>query len=262
MLGLILGLGYDDKLLKTKSLPIFNEAASWAEGGGFVRLRAALLNASGLVKYQTAGNSVELLESGLEDLNDAFRLNTYIGDARSCFQQKRNIGLIHVKLSRLQNKPELLEKAIQDFRDGEKFLYRLSMSRILGELLEIRFRLGETLVSAGKTEEAQPILSQVREERGNLNDWHNEARTLELLMKCAKDKPVELLKIANQLKDIYEDAKTNDTKLMRFKKQPITATNGSQILKTAADLILDVDAQLSLLIKDLAQALFFKISTN
>merc|ERR1711865_107247 len=122
----------------------------------------------------------------------------------------------------------------------------------MGELLEIRFRLGESLVAAGRFDEAEPILSKVREERVNQADWHNEARTLELLVKCAYgmkvsgNVSVELSKRANQIKLIYEDALTNESKQERFVKVPITASNGRQILQTSSHLVKDVDLNLSM----------------
>ncbi len=255
MLGLILGMGHRDKESKEASIPILKDAAEMAEEGGYVRLHATVLNASGLIKYQTAGDSIERLESGAKDLNQAFRLNIYIGDARSCFQQMRNLGLIHAKLSRLLEKPELLDQAIENFRRGEKFLFRLSRNRFMGELLEIRFRLGEALVAAKRFKEADPILIAVREKRVELGDWHNEARTLELLLKTASNKD-DLLVRGRQVLDIYEDARTNETKQARFAKQPITATNGKQILKTAADLVKDCDEELSSKLESLIQIVF------
>jgi len=262
MKGLILGMGRRDTESRGKALPILQEAANNADEGGFVGLRAAILNASGLIKYQMAGNSIDLLQSGAKDLDAAFRLNIYIGDARSCFQQMRNVGLIHAKLSRLTDSPELLEQAITEFKRGEKFLFRLSKNRIMGELLEIRFRLGESLVAAGRFDEAEPILSKVREERVNQADWHNEARTLELLVKCAYgmkvsgNVSVELSKRANQIKLIYEDALTNKSKQERFVKVPITASNGRQILQTSSHLVKDVDLNLSMELQKISDSLF------
>ena len=249
MQGLILGMGRRDKESRDAALPANLDA-------GFVGLQAAVLNASGLIKYQMAGESFEILKSGAKDLEAAFRLNIYIGDARSCFQQMRNIGLIHAKLSRLLNAPELLEQAIEEFRRGEKFLFRLSKNRIMGELLEIRFRLGESLVAAERFVEAKPILAAVRDERVKLDDWHNEARTLELLLKCATNDPAELVKRTHQIKAIYEDAVTNETKQARFVKVPITSANGRQILQTASDLVRFEDLDLSIELQKLSNKLF------
>jgi len=256
MQGLILGMGRQDKESKDRALPILEEAVKLADEGGFVGLQAAVLNASGLVKYQMAGNSIEILHSGAKDLNAAFRLNIYIGDARSCFQEMRNLGLIHAKLSRLMDAPELLEQAIEEFKKGEKFLFRLSNNRIMGELLEIRFRIGESLVQAERYDEAECILSKVREKRLEQGDWHNEARTLELLVKCAAGDSVELIERASQIKDIYEDALTNNAKKERFKKQPITATNGRQILQTAYNQVKLEDSVLSMELQKLSIKLF------
>ena len=89
-----------------------------------------------------------------------------------------------------------------------------------------------------------------------LDDWHNEARTLELLLKCAKDNREELLMRANQVRYIYEDAITNKSKQERFTKVPITATNGRQILQTAADLVRGEDDNLSTNLEELSKKLF------
>jgi tetratricopeptide (TPR) repeat protein len=254
MKGLILGMGRRDKESREEAIKVLQEVANLE--AGFVGLQAAILNASGLIKYQMAGESTDILESGAKDLESAFRLNIYIGDARSCFQQMRNLGLIHAKLSRILSEPDLLEKAIEDFKRGEKFLFRLSKNRIMGELLEIRFRLGESLVAAGRFSEAEPILSKVCNERVKLGDWHNEARTLELLLKCVSNDPDELLKRTLQIKDIYEDAVTNETKRNRFLRVPITASNGKQILHTASELIEGEDASLSMELQKLSNHLF------
>jgi tetratricopeptide (TPR) repeat protein len=256
MEGLILGMGRQDKDSRNRALSIFEQAAQLAAKGGFVSLQAAILNASGLVKYQMAGNAVKILQGGARDLDAAFRLNIYIGDARACFQQLRNLGLIHVKLSRLTNDPKLLEQAIEEFKRGEKFLFRLSKNRIMGELLEIRFRLGESLVEAGRYVEAQPILARVREQRMKSKDWHNEARTLELLVKCAANDDEELIERVNQIKEIYEDALTNVMKQERFEKQPITTDNGRQILHTASTQVKFKDIDLSMELAKLSFKLF------
>ena len=255
MEGLILGLVRRDSKSRASALPILKHAADMADKEGFVSLQAATLNASGLVKYQTANDSIELLESGAEDLQAAFRLNIYIGDAKACFQQMRNSGLIYLKLSRLLQNPDLLEQAITNFRRGEKFLFRLSRQRIIGELLEIRFRLGEALVEAKKYEEADSILVSVREQRVKLGDWHNEARTLELLLKtssCTEN----VIDRANKIKNIYEDAKTNKEKQKRFNVQPITVTNAKSILTSASDAAKTKDETLSLELLELRDNLF------
>ncbi|GFH54414.1 hypothetical protein CTEN210_10890 [Chaetoceros tenuissimus] len=256
MEALTLGMGLKDIESREKALELLVDAEKLADDGGFVGLQAAILNANGLIKYQMAGKSVELLESGAVDLEKAFRLNIYIGDARSCFQQMRNLGLIHSKLSMLKEEPELLEKAIEEYRKGEKFLFRLSKSSIMGELLEIRFRLGESLVAAERYIEAGEILDEVREKRKELEDWHNEARTLELLLKCSVTDTEKLIQYTHDVKAIYEDAIDNKNKKERFKKQPITATNGKQILTTAVNLVKDVDSALSMEIEKLLVKLF------
>ena len=256
MESLTLGMGLKDIESREKALELLVDAEKLADDGGFVGLQAAILNANGLIKYQMAGKSVELLESGAVDLEKAFRLNIYIGDARSCFQQMRNLGLIHSKLSMLKEEPELLEKAIEEYRKGEKFLFRLSKSSIMGELLEIRFRLGESLVAAERYIEAVEILDEVREKRKELEDWHNEARTLELLLKCSVTNTEKLIQYTHDVKAIYEDAIDNESKKERFQKQPITATNGKQILITAVDLVKDIDSALSMEIEKLSAKLF------
>jgi len=253
--GLILGIGRKDKFSNEASIPILEETAQLAAESGFVRLHAAVLNTSGLVKYQSAGDSVEHLLSVVRDIDTALRLNIYIGDARSCFQQLRILGLVHMELFHLQNKPELLEQAIQNFQRGEKFLFRLTHSRIVIELLEVRFRLGGALNLAGRAEEAEPILLYVQEEQFRLGDWYNEARTLELLLKTTK-KTNDLIERCERVKVIYEDARTNEAKKKRFQLQPITLTNGRSILLTAANLVKGKNQQLATELQLLQEDLF------
>ena len=87
-------------------------------------------------------------------------------------------------------------------------------------------------------------------------DWHNEARTLELLVKCAAGGSTGLIERASRIKDIYEDALTNKTKNERFKKQPITSTNGRQILQTASEQVKLEDSVLSTELQNLSIELF------
>jgi len=234
--GLVLGLrgaepGPDDP----PAINLLEMAVGKARSGGFPSLLASVLNSLGLVKYQAAGNDTNELRDAEEKLSEAFRLNLFIGDARSCFQQMRNLGLIHAKLARLDpdKKEEHLDKAIDDFKRAERFLGRLSNARVVGELLEARFRLGETLVAAGRLKDAEPVLADVQKGRVETGDWHNEARALELLLQTT-DNASQLETRVERIVEIYISVQNSEEKLETLRKYPIRLTNAIAILKAAA----------------------------
>lgn len=234
--GLILGIGRADIYSKNNAIIILDETADTAAEKGFVSLHAAILNASCLIKYQISGQSVERLESVAIDLDTAVHLNLIIGDYRSSFRQLRVLGIVKMDLMRLTREEELVNEGIKSFRHAEKILFRLSQSQVLGELLEIRFLLGEALVKAKHLEEAEQILLDVQKHRIRLRDWYNEALTLELLVKTAKNSN-DLIERCMKIKAIYEDAKTNQKTKKRFKIEPHILNRGRYILRTAANLV-------------------------
>ncbi len=130
------------------------------------------------VGYQIARDSEERLTQAEADLTRALELNTRIGDARGCFQQCRNLGLIHTKLADLQKDKahSWLGKALADYEAAEKFLSQLSASPKLpagspvGELMETYFRRGEVLVRRGSRDEAEDALLKVLSHRQTTKD--------------------------------------------------------------------------------------------
>jgi len=119
-------------------------------------------------------------------------------------------------LSRLQKKPEVLDDAIRYFRRAEQILFGLSRSRIREELLEVRLQLGKALFVAERLEEAEGVLMDVRVHYGRLGDWFNEAQTLELLVKIARN-PNDLIQRCEELRVIYDDVKINEAKQKMLK---------------------------------------------
>jgi len=248
--GLILGIGRADFYSKDLSVVLLDEIGQTAADMGFVSLHAAILNASCLIKYQMAGQSVERLESVAIDLETAVHLNLIIGDYRSSFQQLRIVGVVKMDLFRLKKDEEMINEGIRNFRRAEKILFRLSRNQILGELLEIRFRLGDALIKlaehlerdalnlflskAEHLEEAERILLDVQIQYIRLKDWHNEALTLELLVKTESN-PNDLTERCMKIKAIYEDAKTNEKIKARLKIEPHIRNRGRYILRTAAN---------------------------
>lgn len=248
--GLILGIGRVDPESKEASLQMFEDVAQSAEQNGFVSLHAAVLNASSLIKYQTAGQSVEHLESAAHDINTAYQLNFIIGDSKSCFQLVRTLGIIFMDLSRLKKEPEIIRKAIANFRIAESFLFRQYRSDIVPPLQEIRLRLGKALVAVGHLEEAEGILLRVQKYHAKLGDWYIEAQILELLIETASNSEV-LINRCEQIRFIFEDAKGNETKKNLFKIEPHTLKGSRYILRSAANCVRAENNELAMILQKL-----------
>jgi len=248
--GLIAGVGRTDAAAKISSILILEKAAQDAVKNGFVSLQAAVLNASSLIKYQNAGDNATSLELIAKDIDKAYRLNIIIGDSRSCFRLARILGLIWLELSHLKKMAELTDPAIQYFRRAEKFLLRLSGSQFIRELLEIRLLLGKALVAGQYFKEAEEILLDVQKHHARLGDWYSEVQTLELLVKAASNSD-NLIKRCEQIRDIYEDVKNNETKKELFEMDPNSVKKGRYILREAANYVRKNDDDLAMVLQKL-----------
>ena len=276
---------------------------------GFVADRASSLNSLGLLYLNST--DVDELMTAEKNLKDAFELNMWTGNARGCFQQLRNLGLVHTKLANMvmnvgidsillarpmvtpspnpqsaattpppnpQSAPptpppadtdatadaaisqplvlrapvptpalsieawkalkrkHLLTEAHKDFRSAIRFLERMPSGSVLGEVLEARFRQGEVLVALGRGVEADGILQDVYIARGKDKDWHNQARTLELLLQTTQNASL-LVQWANCIKDIYEKVLQSDSSITMFRNYRIRYHNALAIVNRAIDTI-------------------------
>jgi hypothetical protein len=164
-------------------------------------------------------------------------LNCFTNDARANFQNLRNLGLAHTALAKLAGsedaKLEMLKAALDDFQRAAKFLNRLPHARVRGELLEVMFRQGEALVALRRMQEAEKVLVGLCKERRADRDWHNEARSLDLLLK-ANNSCDALRAHIERVVEIYSDVFKDSEKMIVFRRDKYRPENAQTILSTAA----------------------------
>ena len=104
MRGLILGLSGDKSIEnKEQAVSLLKAGVEKCRVNGFILLESQSLNSLALVLFQVSGENVEKLKQAEKYLYDALNLNVYCGQTRSCFQQYRNLGLVHGKLAHLED---------------------------------------------------------------------------------------------------------------------------------------------------------------
>ena len=106
--GLILGMCGDKSIeRKGKAAALLRMGLEFASRNGYPLKKSACLNALGLILFQESDNSEAKLLEAEKCLNQALELNIFCGLTRSCYQQYRNLGLIHAKMASLKEDEEL-----------------------------------------------------------------------------------------------------------------------------------------------------------
>ena len=106
--GLILGMCGDKSIeRKGKGAALLKSGLDFATRNGYPLKKAACLNALGLIFFQESDKSESKLLEAEECLEQALELNIFCGSTRSCYQQYRNLGLIHAKLATLKDDEDL-----------------------------------------------------------------------------------------------------------------------------------------------------------
>ena len=106
--GLILGMCGDKSIeRKGKASALLRSGHEFATRNGYPLKKATCLNALGLILFQDSDKSEAKLLEAEKCLNQALELNIFCGLTRSCYQQYRNLGLIHAKMAILKEDEEL-----------------------------------------------------------------------------------------------------------------------------------------------------------
>jgi tetratricopeptide (TPR) repeat protein len=204
---------------------------------GDISGKASALNAKGLILHELANRNIDVLKASEGALNSALELNSRIGDARACFQQCRNLGLVHSSLSRLDsaNRQDWLTKAMQDYTNAEEYLKQMHEELIPGEIREVRFRRGELLLQSGAFADAENLLDALRVEREEDDEWHEEARTLQLLLRVNHEPSKSRFRI-ERIIEIYTSVLHSDKRKSAYIQDGRKQTNRREILDEARTL--------------------------
>jgi tetratricopeptide (TPR) repeat protein len=198
---------------------------------------ALILMEQAILPSKSKQEATNLLTNAVSTLERAVKLREKIGNFRGCFQHCRNLGLAHTRLSNLVvergEKEEYTRLVKRDFENGISYLSRIRPGPPPGEILECRFRIGELDVQLGDLEDAIRMLVPVELGRREPGDWHNRARTLDLLREAYKD--TERKKQCGvQILNIYAEVLENERKIKEIRDTKVKLTNADDILRRTA----------------------------
>jgi hypothetical protein len=115
------------------------------------------------------------------------------------------------------------------------------------DILEYKYRLGELEVNHGDINEGITLLQEVEGKWDKIGDWHNSARSLDLLCKAYNSDEYTDSKGTKDVKstiggiiDIYENVFGDEDKLKRMKEDKIIFENAVQILERTKKTIIDI----------------------
>jgi len=249
-----------DLCAKSKSLKRkFGDVDGVAESDNAIAL---IFMEQALLPGKSRQEATNSLTDAVRTLEGALKLREKISNFRGCFQQCRNLGLAHTRLSNLasdRGEKEMYTRLVRkDFEDGMSYLSRIRPEPPAGEILECRFRIGELDVQLGDMEDAIKMLLPVESRRKELGDWHNRVRTLDLLREAYTT--LEFKKQCGlEILSIYGDVLGSKQKIKEIQDTKVKRTNADDILrrtaKTFEDLGLSELSEDALKVrKDLVQA--------
>ena len=122
----------------------------------------------------------------------------------------------------------------KDYENGMSYLNRIRPEPPLGEILECQFRIGELDVQLGEMGDAVRRLKPVELKRREPKEWHNRARTLDLLRDAYADTE-QKKRCGSEILSIYRDVLADEEKIREIKATDIKLTNAKDILGKAAD---------------------------
>ncbi len=202
-------------------------------------------NASGLILMEQAilpgrskKDAIRLLNNAIGNLESVINTRIRIGNFRGCFQPCRNLGLAHSRLANFadsRDEKETYTRLVRkDYENGMSYLSRIRPEPPIGEILECQFRIGELDVQLGEMGDAIRMLEPVELKRQEPKEWHNRARTLDLLREAYADTE-QKKRSGSKILSIYQDVLASEEKIQEIKAAGIKLTNAKDILQRAAD---------------------------
>jgi len=187
--------------------------------------------------------ATQQLDNAAGHLETAISARERIGNFRGCFQHCRNLGLAHSRLANLASDRSEKEKYIRlskkDYEDGLSYLNRIRPEPPVGEVLECQFRIGELCVQLGEKSEAVRWLKPLESKRREAGDWHNRARTLDLLREAYVNTDQRKY-TGSEILSIYRDVLGSHEKIKEMRDTRIRLTNANDILQKTAEALEDM----------------------
>jgi len=198
---------------------------------------ALILMEQAMLPGKSSQEAARLLSSAVKHLEGAIDLRQRIGNPRGCFQHCRNLGLAHSRLGSLSTEKGDKERYVRlvrkDYENGIFYLNRIRPEPPVGEILECQFRIGELDVQLGDMEDAIKWLEPVESKRRSLGDWHNRARTLDLLRQ-AYTNAEHKKNCGSEILAVYSDVMRSRHKIKELQDTKVKLTNAKDILERTA----------------------------
>jgi tetratricopeptide (TPR) repeat protein len=252
----ILGLIYyrlnPDKYLE-KALELCRQSKEIRLSEGDISAAADSENAVALILREEAlrfikldrKRATSLLNQAMGNLERVIYDKESVGDYRACAYANRNLGLSHNDLGNLaetiEEREKCIRQAIKDYESGIEYAKMVIPVPPLDLELELRFRQGECytrLSDEREIEKGVDVLHQLESKWFELKNWHNEVRTLSLLLNASRKikKLPEAKNHGLKILDIYEDVLRDSAKLKAIIEDPVKWRNAQDILRDVESL--------------------------
>jgi len=236
---------------------LFEENLEYRKQIGDIEGEAETENAIGLIKRnkeiikRKEDIDIKEINNAIYRLKRALVINESIGDYIGAARNYRNLGLCYTDCINLVEN----ETAKEGYFDLAKKSYESAIASWdimkgdppIEDILEYKYRLGELEVNYGEINEGITLLQKVEEQWHKIGDWHNSARSLDLLCKAYNSNKYtdskgtkDVKSTIDEIMDIYENVLGDDNKLKQMKENKTIFDDAVQILERTKKTINDI----------------------
>ena len=167
---------------------LFEESLKCRKEIGDIKGEAETENAIGLNIRNKKNIDIEEISNAINHLEKALEINESIGNYIEAARNYRNLGLCYTDLINLveneKAKRDNFKLAKESYKSGIDYWHIMKGDPPIEDILEYKYRLGELEVNHGDINEGITLLQEVEGKWDKIGDWHNSARSLDLLCKA------------------------------------------------------------------------------
>lgn len=209
-------------------------------------------NDMGLTKRNKKNKDINEISDAIKHLKNALDINESIGNYIGAAKNYRNLGLCYTDCINLVEN----ETAKEGSFDLAKKSYESAIASwdiMKGDapnevIWEYPYRLGELEVNYGVITEGITLLKEVKKNWDTIGDWHNRARSLDLLCKAYSSNEYigpegtkDVNSTIDEIIDTYENVLGDDNKLKEMKEDKDKFNNAVQILERTKEIIIALE---------------------
>jgi tetratricopeptide (TPR) repeat protein len=228
--------------------PLFKVSLKYRKKIEDIKGVAETENAIGLTKRnkeiikRKGDRDIKEMRKAINHLKKALRINKSIGNYIGAASNYRNLGLCYTDLINLvKNKKaenDNFKLAKESYESGIDFWRIMKGDPPIEGFWEYKYRLGELEVNYGDNKEGIKLLKKVEKKWDKIGDWHNRARSLDLLCKAYSSNEYidpkgtkDVNSTIGEIIDIYKNVSGDENKLKQMKEDKDIFDNAVQILK-------------------------------